>query len=237
MVERIKPKTRVEDFAGNARIIQEHPAYGRITLTHPSGGNVEMFGSDITHNQRVALRIDLAYEEVSHGTPEYRSKPKGRLIELEMTAYQWAGLVASHSGNGVPCTLRYVTENGPGSLPLIKGQNTSEQQADAEVRESLNKMMKTHEEGIEMIRDLAAKGKATKKELLQALSLLSNIHYKLPDTVAHSIEVFKEHTEVVVAKANAEVEATLNNLVTRTGMKCLGIDNNLDVEALQYKGD
>lgn len=127
--------------SGCERIIQEHPAYGRITLTHPSGGNTEMFGSDIIHNERIALRIDLAYEETAYGIPNYRSQPQsrgGRVLELELTAYQWAGLVASHSGNGVPCTLRYIAPHGQGNLPLIDGQSTSTEQANAEIEASLN---------------------------------------------------------------------------------------------------
>lgn len=222
-----RPTVRVEDMgSGNDRIIQEHPAYGRVTLTHPSGGNTEMFGSDIIHNERIALRIDLAYEETAYGIPNYRSQPQsrgGRVVELEMTAYQWAGLVASHSGKGVPCTLRYITPHGTGSLPLIDGQNTSTEQANREIEESLRAMMKLHKEGIEALQALVSKGKATKRELQDALGKLENIHEKLPEVTAFALETFTEHSETVMARANAEIEASLNSLITRTGIKALGM--------------
>lgn len=222
-----RPTIRNEGFgSGNDRIIQEHPAYGRITLTHPSGGNTEMFGSDIVHNERIALRIDLAYEETAYGIPNYRSQPQsrgGRVVELEMTAYQWAGLVASNSGNGVPCTLRYITPHGTGSLPLIDGQNTSTEQANREIEESLRAMMKSHKEGIEALQALVSKGKATKRELQDALGKLENIHQKLPEVTAFALQTFTEHSETVMARANAEIEASLNSLITRTGIKALGM--------------
>lgn len=212
--------------SGCDRIIQEHPSYGRITLTHPSGGNTEMFGSDIIHNERIALRIDLAYEETAYGIPNYRSQPQsrgGRVLELELTAYQWAGLVASHSGNGVPCTLRYITPHGQGNLPLIDGQNTSTEQANREIEGSLKAMMKRHAEGLDALAVLVAKGKANKGELQAAMEKFQNIHRKLPEVTAFALQTFTEHSETVMAKANAEIEASLNSLVVRTGMKALGM--------------
>lgn len=222
-----RPTIRAEGFGtGNDRIIQEHPAYGRITLTHPSGGNTEMFGSDIVHNDRIALRIDLGYEETAYGIPHYRSQPQsrgGRVVELEMTAYQWAGLVASHSGNGVPCTLRYITPHGQGNLPLIKDQNTSTEQATREVEGSLRAMMKAHAEGLEALETLVAKGKATKGELKAVLDKIQNIHTKLPEVTAFALDTFVEHSETVMARANAEVEASINSLIMRTGIKALDL--------------
>jgi hypothetical protein len=212
--------------SGCDRVIQEHPAYGRITLTHPSGGNTEMFGSDIVHNERIALRIDLAYEETAYGIPNYRSQPQsrgGRVLELELTAYQWAGLVASHSGNGVPCTLRYITPHGKGNLPLIDGQNTSTEQANREVEASLKVMMKRHAEGLEVLSALIAKGKANKGELQAAMEKFQNIHAKLPEVTAYALHTFTEHSETVMARANAEIEASINSLIQRTGMKALGM--------------
>lgn len=222
-----RPTIRSEGFgSGNDRIIQEHPAYGRITLTHPSGGNTEMFGSDIIHNERIALRIDLAYEETAYGIPNYRSQPQsrgGRVLELELTAYQWAGLVASHSGNGVPCTLRYITPHGQGNLPLIDGQNTSTEQANREIEASLKIMMKRHAEGLEALSALIAKGKANKGELQAAMEKFQTIHAKLPEVTAYALQTFTEHSETVMARANAEIEASLNSLIQRTGMKALGM--------------
>lgn len=212
--------------SGCDRIIQEHPSYGRITLTHPSGGNTEMFGSDIIHNERIALRIDLAYEETAYGIPNYRSQPQsrgGRVLELELTAYQWAGLVASHSGNGVPCTLRYITPHGQGNLPLIDGQNTSTEQANREIEASLKIMMKRHTEGLEALSALIAKGKANKGELQAAMEKFQTIHAKLPEVTAYALHTFTEHSETVMARANAEIEASLNSLIQRTGMKALGM--------------
>ena len=132
-------------------------------------------------------------------------------------------MVASHSGNGVPCTLRYITPHGTGALPLIDGQNTSTEQANREIEGSLKAMMKRHEEGLLALSALIAKGKATKKELQDAMEKFQNIHNKLPEVTAFAMNTFTEHSETVMARANAEVEASLNSLIQRTGIKALGM--------------
>lgn len=212
--------------SGCDRIIQERPATWSNHTDPPVRCNTEMFGSDIIHNERIALRIDLAYEETAYGIPNYRSQPQsrgGRVLELELTAYQWAGLVASHSGNGVPCTLRYITPHGQGNLPLIDGQNTSTEQANREIEASLKIMMKRHAEGLEALSALIAKGKANKGELQAAMEKFQTIHAKLPEVTAYALHTFTEHSETVMARANAEIEASLNSLIQRTGIKALGM--------------
>ncbi|QYC52597.1 hypothetical protein [Salmonella phage SSBI34] len=218
---RIRPTVRFEDFP-TPRAIQEHPAYGIISISHPSGGNVEMFGSDLKHNERISLQIDVGYEETAYGIPEYRTAPRrtGRIVEVEMTSFQWAALVACHSGRGVPCTLRHV--KGEPLIPLIENQNTSEEMANIDIEASLKNLVKDFNIGLQDLRDLVAKGKANKGELTNLLSKLSRLHNRLPETTAHALSTFKENSEVIVTKAQAEVEATINNLIVRTGIKALG---------------
>lgn len=217
---RVRPTIRFED-SPTPRAIQEHPAYGMISITHPSGGNMEMFGSDIKHNDRVGLRIDVGYEETAYGIPEYRTAArKSRIVEVEMTAFQWAALVACHSGKGVPCTLRHV--KGEPLIPLIENQNTSEEMANIDIEASLRDLVKDFNVGLQDLRDLAAKGKANKGELTNLLGKLSRLHSRLPDTTAHALTTFKENSEIIVAKAQAEVESTINTLIVRTGIKALG---------------
>ena len=218
---RVRPTIRFED-APTPRAIQEHPAYGMISITHPSGGNVEMFGSDIKHNDRIGLRIDLGYEETAYGIPEYRTAPArtGRIVEVEMTAFQWAALVSCHSGRGVPCTLRRV--KGEPLIPLIENQNTNEEMANIDIEASLSDLVKDFNVGLQDLRDLVAKGKANKGELTTLLGNLSRLHRKLPETTAHALTTFKENSEIIVSKAQAEVESTINTLIVRTGIKALG---------------
>lgn len=145
------------------------------------------------------------------------------MLELEMTSFQWAGLVSSHSGNGVPCTIGYITPHGTGNIPLIESQNTNEEQANREIEASLRAMMREHQMALEAIAALVAKGRATKKELQDVLDKASYIHRKLPEVTAHALSTFKENSETIMAKANAEVEASINSLIVRTGVQALGI--------------
>lgn len=221
---RTAPTIRFED-SPSPRAIQEHPSYAIASITHPSGGRMEMFGSDIPHDQRVGLRIDLAYEETAYGVPEYRTQPRSRVLEIEMTSFQWAGLVASHSGRGVPCTLRYL--KGEPTIPLIQGQTSSEEMAKHDVRSSLEDLVKDFKLGLAELGALQSKGKANKGELTAVYSKLARLSGRLPETTAFALTTFEENAEVIVAKAQAEVEATINNMIVRTGIKALGGNETL----------
>ncbi|UZZ64000.1 hypothetical protein A71_194 [Escherichia phage A7_1] len=217
----MKPEVKLSEAGVFERVIQTHPAYGLASITHPTGGNVEMFGSDTTHNQRVCLRIDTAYQEISYGLPSYYTSRNSRVIEIELTSYQWAELVASHSGQGVPITLRYI--KGDGYVPGIEGQQNSSDMIGLNVDKDLKDLLKDHLEAVIEVQQLIEKGKATKKELTELKNKITRVHSKLPDITQHAINVFKENSEVVKAKAQAEFEASVNRKVVEAGLEALGI--------------
>jgi len=68
------------------------------------------------------------------------------------------------------------------------------------------------------------------KSCIDAMEKFQNIHAKLPEVTAFALSTFTEHSETVMARANAEIEASLNNLIVRTGinalvMKPLGLED------------
>lgn len=228
-------------FCGDSTQLQKHPAYALISVTHPQGGNVEMFGSDITHDNRVCLTVSKAYMETSHGVTRYSEaygEPGGRIIaEIELTPHQWASMIASHSGAGTPCTLKYVTTKGEGQIPNIKGQNTYRERSENSLRKSIEKLISSHETGVEALETLVAKGKASKKELTEALEKVKAFSARLPEYTEFSVDMFHEEVEIIATKAQAEAEAALQNLIVRRGLNSLHVDQETKTLVITNNGD
>lgn len=225
MVEKVKPEITETLFGGDIQLTQNHPAYGIIAVSHPQGGGTELFGSNLRHNNRVCLTISLGEQNTLHGHTEQRAKSRGTILELEMTEYQWAQFVSSHSGRGTPVTLRYL--RGQGALPRIAEQDSTFEVEHQELRTTLKKMINSSNEGLEELGALLAKGKANKGELSQVYAKLTEFNRKLPDVVSFASEMFEENAEKIVAKSKVEIEAALNAIVVQTGMEALGLKQQL----------
>lgn len=217
----MKPEVKVQKSGSMERLVQEHPAYGMVTVTHPQGGDMEMFGSDTTHNQRICLRISQGYQDITSGIPSYYEKSRSRIVEVEMTAYQWAGLVASHSGNGVPVTIRHIQGEDP--IPRIRGQKTTSELSKVDLKKDIQSMLKSYEEGLNQLEEMIVNGKMSKATLKSALYKLTEVHRKLPETTDFAVRMFEENTEVIKAQAQAEFEASVHRVIVNTGMDSLGI--------------
>ena len=88
------------------RVRVEHPAFGAVILNRTSGQKF-LFGSNFDHQHYITLRIRKNVLHRDLHTDWYH--PTTDLIEINMSADQWATLLTSmNMGEGVPCTLNYV---------------------------------------------------------------------------------------------------------------------------------
>lgn len=83
---------------------ESHPAFGVVEISHTSGSGRALFQSDLLHNNTVSLKVLSAERQRSLGGDHVFSRQS--VVEIEMSLNQWAQLVASHSGRGVPVTIR-----------------------------------------------------------------------------------------------------------------------------------
>ena len=179
-----------------------------------------MFGSEIPHNNRVAIHVELAEQRIDHGDITIAGVAKGRVLSLEMTPYQWASLVASHSGIGVPCTLRYL--RGEGHYPTIDGQRSTLELTQTDLEGNLQELIGCYSFGLEELDQLIAKGKANKKELTELAGKLKAFKVRAPDIASFAVKMFQENAETIVAKSQAEVEAHMSNVIREAGLSALG---------------
>jgi len=206
-----------------------HPAYGLVRVTHPSGGNLKMFGSDLVHNERVCLTFCLAEEDRNLNSSWYHER--GRILEVELTHAQWASLVSSSMGSPTPVTFKYFRDGDLTVLPGIGKQDTAKNKAKREYDRKLAETLERGEKVLAQIEELILKGKAGKKDLDELRSLMQQSLGRFRSDTTFAVGCFEESMESLVSNARIEVESTLSTMAKRLGAEHLGL--KLDTRALE----
>lgn len=192
----------IEDTTTNERGDESHPAFGMIGVSRGSQtpGSV-LFDSDILHSHTLRLRIHTASRKRDlHHDWIHAEK---HLIEVEISEAQWASFVSTpNSGDGTPCTIRYQGYETVPGLPHDPRLAHSLQ----ETREAAHAAF----DDIRAARDayeavLAVKGGARERN-----DALNKLHYAIEhatSNVDYASKSLNEHTENVVARARADIEA------------------------------
>jgi hypothetical protein len=202
------PTPAERDARGN----ETHPAFGFIqanrTSSHP--GQV-LFDSDVRHGHTVRVIIGhMTRQRDLHQDWKY---PGQQEIEVEMSEAQWASFVSSMSSSGVPCTLRYIA--GQGDLPGLEYA--------PRLAESMVEVRAAADEAFGAIRRAmnrvdALDPKAGVKERREAMAALRSAITNATANVEFAGRRLTEHTENVVQRARADVEAMVSQQVTRLGL-------------------
>lgn len=167
-----------------------------------------LFDSEISHQHfirvsvtRCTRRRDLNRDWLGSGT---------LLTEFDMSEAQWGAFVSSFGqGGGVPATLSFF--NGPvPSAPVESRLGESVE----EVRDAGEKALAGIQEDFNALEAAFERG-AGKRELRD---LIQNLHYKIqngPKNMEFAATSLAEHTENVVTKARADIEAMMADAADR----------------------
>lgn len=206
-----------------------HPAYGMVQITHPSGGGIKMFGSDLLHNERVCLEFHLAEEE-RHLSSSW-IHDRGRVLEVELTHAQWAAMVSSSMGSPTPVTFRYYRDGNLKRLPMIGKQDTAKDKAAREYERKIAQTVERGEKLLDKLDELYVKGKAGKKDIDELRSLVQHSLGRFKSDTTFAVNCFEESMETLVTEAKIEVESTLSAMAKRIGAEHLGL--SLDEKFLE----
>lgn len=196
-----------------------HPAFGKITVTKPQGGNLELFGSDLKHNHYISVLIEDAHldrhlnRDWIHGD--------NTIVEFCMSEAQWASFVSSVGiSEGTPITFDVRPEIGTRIMrcPAILSHETTRETFDREIRETTQEYVTRAKK---LVADLAAavkEGKANKGTLQALHQEAESLANRLPDTVSFVNKQFTERMEGAVSSAKAEIENFAATIAMRTGI-------------------
>lgn len=191
-----------------------HPAFGMISASRMSvGGGAVLFDSDIKHGhtvritvQRASRKRDLNHDWIHGGGPD--------LIEVEMSEAQWASFVSSMNTSGVPCTIRATeTDHNVPGLEYAPRLATSMQEVKGAAAKTFGE--------IRAARDAYEQALADKAPAKERNEKLRTLHYAIENAgsnLTFAARTLVEHTENVVQKARADVEAMVAAEAHRLGL-------------------
>jgi len=201
--------------------IYEHPSYGMVSFARVShGGKTRLFGSAIhSHQHTIRLRIAPGRRRHSLSMDWYGSAGFGDLIEVELSAAQFASLLTTMNvGEGVPCTIRHVGGKRMDDPPEVETEQEAVRVGFGEKLAGLIEKLKAAAKDAEARLAKPSLTKADGRAIKEALDLaLREIACNLPFVV----EQFQEAAERVTTTAKAEIEAFMVGAIQRAGFKAL----------------
>lgn len=200
------------------RNIEEHPAYGMIMFSHVQGGNPNLFGSSVGHDDKILMRVSRGSVERSLNNDWYHS---GKLLcEVAMSPTQFAEAITSmNKAPGVPVTI-LATEKDGCAPPMPKFVNKRRQFID-EFRKNNKESAATVESLIGQVETLFEKKNITKKDKSEILSTLNRIKGAVGSHNAFVVDQFNEATDKIVNEAKGEVEAFIQHRMMSLAAKAL----------------
>lgn len=206
-----------------------HPAFGQIhaaRISSSAPGQV-LFDSDLRHQhtvritvQRATRRRDLNHDWI-HGSGL-------ELIEVELSEAQWASFVSSMNTSGVPCTIRATeTDHQVPGLPYDPRLARSMQ----EVKNSAVVIFGKIREA----RDAYEKALADKAPAKERNEKLRALHFAVENAgsnMTFAAKTLVEHTENVVQRARADIEAMVSAEATRLGLTAAEAEGLLELPAM-----
>lgn len=190
-----------------------HPAFGMISASRFSATpGVILFDSDIRHGHAVSITIETAqrrrdgHHDYIHGSRQ--------LIKVELSEAQWASFVSSMNTSGVPCTIRATESNydvpGLPYDPRLAQSMAEVKAAAANAMAKIKAARDAYEEAVEQ--KLGAKIVKERRRTL---------HYAIENAesgMTFAAKTLTEHTENVVQRARADIEAMVGAEAQRLGL-------------------
>ena len=187
---------------------EQHPAYGMLAFHRVSGGDPNLFGSSVKHNNKIQLTLKEGYVIRELNNDWYNGGKT--LFEVEMSYTQFAELIsAMNIGDGIPVTIRYTTQKG-----RIEGIQTVNRRT-----QFMNEFEEKNGQSAEDVQNIinklktifAEKRPIRAKEREEILSTLRSLSMAVESHNSFMISQFDEAMEKICTEAKGEVEAFIQN--------------------------
>lgn len=196
---------------------ETHPSYGMIQFSRISGAG-HLFGSPLSQHFGT-IRVRIANGERCHDTGNDYYRAKDRIIEIELSAAQFAeAITCMNVGDGVPCTLRWIT--GVGSVEEVPHtENTEMGRAQEAFKKKLSGVVAAVKKRGEVIADIMKKDRLNKDDRAKVNELADYVVREVHVNAPWWVEQFAEATGKVAAKAKAEVAVMFEHALRAAGME------------------
>lgn len=194
----------------------KHPSFGMLEITRTHGGNQHLFGSSIKHDHSIQLRISEAVLRRDLNCD--RVYPERSLIEVNMSAVQFAEAITSLNSSGTPCTITWKDGNVVEATPFIPQRELFER----EFTESMESLADRTAALSEAARALLSSSTPLKmSEKASILHEIKMIHQDISANIPFVRDQFNVQMNKTVLDAKAEVEAFIDTKIRSLGITAL----------------
>jgi hypothetical protein len=197
---------------------QAHESFGLLSFSRVSGGDGNLFGSSIKHNEKI--RIEIKPGKVSrHLNRDWYSSNGRRYIEAEMSYSQFAEAITSmNMGSGVPITFSEI--NGKQiERPEIDNKRI---QFEEEFKNSMQELTSRLTELTEATEDILTNKKTINKgDRETILKDLKMLHQQLHANIPFVQSSFNRQMDKTVREAKGEIESFAMRKVNELGVTSL----------------
>jgi len=197
---------------------ESHPAYAQLQFSRQSGGNSNLYGSAIKHQETISMRVSRSVKHVSEYSERYYAECLP-LIEIRMSQSQFAEAITSmNMGSGVPVTLESLKGQ---HFPKCEEKSISERASD-DLKNNLNKFADKISKGEKRINEiLKKKGAILNGERKEIYNIYNMLMQDLRDNMPFLHECMIEAYDKTAQSAKADIEAFYINAVTRMGSEVM----------------
>ena len=198
-----------------------HPSYGMIGVFRYQGGKGEFFGSDLKHDGGIRIEISQAGVTQDLGRNWYYDNET--IVEVNMSAIQYAEMISSPNTQGVPCTIKYDKEHGhiQYAPPMSK-----EMYVESKIKEKSHEAQESARNLAKQVEELL-KGKITAADRDEVIKLVRSLSSSLNSTLPFYLESLEKEVDRVKMEAKADVQAMLLHEVTKVGYESIQVGDKV----------
>lgn len=180
---------------------EEHPSWLLVRANRISSTGTRLFDSEIKHQHYIRVTVSRCtrtrdlYQDWLHSTQI--------LIEIDMSEAQWGAFVSSFgNGSGVPATLSTLMGKQVPGTPVDSRLNQSHEDVHNAATKAVEEVKQAHRAVAEAFNENMGK-----KVMRDRMNMLNSRIQNLPANMEFAAKSLTEHTENVVTKARADIEA------------------------------
>jgi hypothetical protein len=193
-----------------------HPSYGNIQL-HKHTGNTRLFMSPFRHQNYICISIGRARKQW-HLSRDRMLSDLRSVVEVYMSEAQFARFITSPmDGNGTPCTIHNISGTYMSEPPAgdeIERFHDDIEKSATEAAEEITKALQFAE-------SLLTQSSVSKQDRKSLVAYIRAAQMKIIDSMPFTVHQMRARMEMVVADAQTEIEAHINNVITNTGLKAI----------------
>jgi len=195
-----------------------HPAFGMIGLSQIMSTSMALVGSSVKHGNCIALTI--------HEAKKYRSVHKEHfhatktICKIYLSHAQLAEMLFSmNNGDGVPCTLSYVTGDKE-SRPEAPYASPIKESTD-DLKQQLQELLSKSREMAAEVETIIKNGLTKKADRKRASFLAMKIVQDIDSNLGFAAECVDKKMEKNVAHAKSEIDAFVSMTFRAAGIEHL----------------